>query len=146
MDSHALRTLEFPKVLERLARHAAFSAGKELALALTPATDVGDVVRRQRRTAEGRRLMQLKPRTGLQGAHDVRPLAEKASRGGILTPEELLNIASTLECARELKSSISRLSEELPLLADVVDGIEPLARTVENINRSINQRADAPAL
>jgi len=142
MDAHALRTLEFPKILERLARHAAFSAGKELALALTPSMDIGDVVRRQRKTAEARRLLQLKPRTGLQGAHDVRALAEKASRGGILAPEELLNLASTLECARELKSSISRLAEELPLLADVVDVVEPLTRTVETINRSINQRAE----
>ena len=80
MDAHALRTLEFPKILDRLARHAAFSAGKELALALTPSTDIREVVRRQRHTAEARRLMQLKPRTGLQGSHDVRPLAEKASR------------------------------------------------------------------
>jgi|CXWL01.1.fsa_nt_gi DNA mismatch repair protein MutS2 len=142
MDAHALRTLEFPKILDRLARHAAFSAGKELALALTPSTDIREVVRQQRHTAEARRLMQLKPRTGLQGSHDVRPLAEKASRGGILSAEEFLYTASTLECARELKSSIARLQEDLPLLAEVVDGIEPLVKTVENINRSINQRGE----
>jgi DNA mismatch repair protein MutS2 len=142
MDAHALRTLEYPKILERLARHAAFSAGKDLALGLEPSTDVHDVVRRQRETAEARRLLALKPRTGLPGAHDVRPLAEKASRDGVLTPEELLHIASTLECARELKSSIARLREELPLLAAIADGIEPLVKTVERINRAINQRAE----
>jgi DNA mismatch repair protein MutS2 len=142
MDAHALRTLEFPKVLDRLARHAAFSAGKALALALEPSTDVADIVRRQRLTAEARRLQRLKPRTGLQGAHDVRLLAEKASRGGILMPEELLNVASTLECARELKSSISRLSGDLPLLSGIVEVIEPLTKSVEAINRSIDQRAE----
>ncbi len=142
MDANALRTLEYPKILDRLAKHASFSAGKDLALGLQPSTDIREIVRRQRGTAEARRLQQLKPRTGLQGAHDVRQLAEKAERGGILQPEELLNIASTLECARELKSSISRLETELPLLAAVVDGIEPMVKTVENINRSINQRME----
>jgi len=142
MDAHALRTLEFDKILARLSRHAAFSGGRELALALEPATDVAAVLRRQRETAEARRLLQMKPRTGLQGAHDVRPLAEKAARGGILLPEELLNIAATLECARDLKYSIGKLDEALPLLADAVSVVEPLTRLIDEINRSINQRSE----
>ncbi len=141
MDPHALRTLEFDKILAKLARSTSFSAGRELALDLTPSTDYGEVVRRQRETAEARRLIAMKPRTGLGGAHDVRPLAEKAERGGLLDPDNLLQIASTLECARELKTSIIRL-EELPLLAAVAEGIEPLVRIVEDINRCINQRAE----
>ena len=142
MDPHALRTLEFDKILAKLARCTSFSAGRELALGLTPSTDYGEVVRRQRETAEARRLIAMKPRTGLGGAHDVRPLAEKAQRGGLLDPDNLLQIASTLECARELKTSIVRLGEELPLLAEVADGIEPLVRLVEDINRCINQRGE----
>ncbi|MEX2225972.1 MAG: endonuclease MutS2 [Dehalococcoidia bacterium] len=142
MDAHALRTLEFDKILARLARHAAFSGGRELALALEPSTDYATVLKRQRETAEARRLLQMKPRTGLQGAHDVRPLAEKAERGGILLPEDLLNVASTLECARDLKYAIGKLDETLPLLADSVSVIEPLARLIEDINRSINQRSE----
>jgi len=142
MDAHALRTLEFDKILARFARHTSFSAGKDLALALEPSPEHREVVRRQRETAEARRLLQLKPRTGLGGAHDVRPLAEKASRGGVLDANDLLAIASTLECARDLRASITRLDEALPLLAEVADGIEPMTRTIENINRCINQRAE----
>jgi DNA mismatch repair protein MutS2 len=141
MDPHAFRTLEFDKILAKLARSTSFSAGRELALDLTPSTDYGEVVRRQRETAEARRLIAMKPRTGLGGAHDVRPLAEKAERGGLLDPDNLLQIASTLECARELKTSIIRL-EELPLLAEIASGIEPLVRIVEDINRCINQRSE----
>lgn len=142
MDDHALRTLEFDKILARLARHTAFSAGRERALALTPSPEYREVVRRQRETAEARRLLQMKPRTGLPGAHDVRPLAAKAARGGVLPPEELLQVASTLECARDLKHSIARLEESLPLLADTVSVIEPLSRLIDEINRCIDQRAE----
>src|SRR5437879_13237823 len=86
MDAHALRTLEFDKVIARLARHTSFAAGREVALALEPSTDFDEVVRRQRETAEARRLLQLKPRTGPGGAHDVGPLAVKAERGGMREP------------------------------------------------------------
>jgi len=141
MDAHALRTLEFDKIRAKLARHASFSAGKELALALEPSPEYREVVRRQRETAEARRLLQMKPHTGLRGAHDVRPLAEKAERGGILDPNELLTLASTLECARDFKASVARL-EALPLLREVVDLIEPMARTIDEINRCINQRGE----
>lgn len=142
MDDHALRTLEFDKILAKLARCTSFAAGEQLALALTPSADYREVVRRQRETAEARRLMQLKPRTGLGGAHDVRPLAEKAARGGLLDAQNLLDIASTLECARDMKTSITRLDESLPILANIVDGMEPLVRTIDSINRSINQRGE----
>ena len=141
MDAHALRTLEFDKILAKLARHTSFSAGRELALALEPSSELREVVRRQRETAEARRLVAMKPRTGLGGAHDVRPLAEKAARGGVLDPNDLLAIVSTLECARDLKTSVQRL-EALPLMKETVDLIEPMVRTIENINRCINQRAE----
>jgi len=142
MDAHALRTLEFDKILARLARHTSFSAGKERAITLEPTADFAAVVLRQRETAEARRLLQLKPRTGLGGAHDVRPAAEKAQRGGILEPNALLEIATTLECARDLKHAIARLDEALPLLADAVSVIAPLTRLIDDINRSINQRGE----
>jgi DNA mismatch repair protein MutS2 len=142
VDAHALRVLEFDKIVARLARRTSFSAGRERALALVPSTDRAEVVRLQRETAEARRLLALKPRTGLPGAHDVRPLADKASRGGVLAPEDLLQVASTLDCARDLKYSIGRLDESLPLLAEGVDAIEPLGRLIDDINRCINQRAE----
>jgi len=142
MDTHARRTLEYDKICAKLARHASFSAGRDLALALEPSGDYREVVRRQRETAEARRLLRMKPRTGLAGAHDVRAVAEKASRGGVLEPQDLLQIADTLACAREMKTAVVRLDEALPLLADAVSVMEPTPRLIEDINRSINQRGE----
>jgi DNA mismatch repair protein MutS2 len=142
MDAHALRTLEYDKIIARLARHTSFAAGQALALALEPSTEHREVVARQRETAEARRLIALKPRTGLGGAHDVRAPALKASRNGILEPLELLDIQTTLECARDLKYSIGKLEESLPLLADAVSVIEPLTRVIDDVKRCINQRGE----
>jgi len=144
-----LATLEFDKVLARLARHASFSAGRELALALRPSTNHAEVVRRQRLTAEARRLRAMKPSIGLGGAHDVRPLAHKASLGGILEPTELLDISSTLRAAQEMRSTLTRLSggapgiqAGLPLLAELVEDLPEAPDVVADIARCINARAE----
>ncbi len=142
MDEHTLRVLEFDKVLARLARHTSFSAGRELALALEPSTEREEVVRRQRLTAEARRLRELQPRAGLGGVHDVRPQVDKAARGGALLPPELLDIASTLAAAGDLRAGVVRFREELPLLASLSGETEPLPELVAEINRCIDQRAE----
>ncbi len=142
MDEHALQILEFPKIVDRLARLTSFSASRELALALRPSNDFDEVVRRQRMTAEARRLREMKPRVGVEGARDVRELARKAALGGVLEPSELLDIASLLAAARETHGTLSRLGSALPLLAGVASRIEPQPALLELITRSINPRAE----
>ena len=146
MDEKTLNTLEFDKVLTRLARHASFSAGRELALALRPSTDYDEVLRNQRLTAEARRLREMQPRSGLGGVHDVRQLANKANLGGILEPSELLEVAGTLAAGRALKEAVLRLGgppgNKLPLLADIAGQITDLAEAAGEIFRCITPRAE----
>jgi len=75
VDSKHWTTLELPKVLARLASHTSFSAGGDLARALSPSTDPDTVTRRLRETSEARRLLNSKTDVGLGGVHDVRPFA-----------------------------------------------------------------------
>jgi DNA mismatch repair protein MutS2 len=142
MHEKTLTTLEFDKVLARLARHTSFSAGRELALALRPSTNHAEVVRRQRLTAEARRLRAMKPNVSLRGSHDARPLAQKASLGGILEPTEFLEIASTLRAALEMRSTLARLSGNLPLLAELAEDLPEAPDLVADIARCINARAE----
>ncbi len=150
MNDHTLRVLEFDKVLARLAELTTFSAGRSLAEELRPATDRDEVVHRQRITAEARRLRELHPRIGLGGSHDVRAVADKAARGGVLQATELLEIASTLVAAGELRRVIVRFRPDertpqrdgLPLLADLADRAEALPELAEEINRCIDHRAE----
>ena len=81
-----LATLEFDKILARLAGLCQTTAGRELALALRPSSDYAEVVRRQRLTAEARRLLELKPNLSLGGARDVRPHAARAPSPASLSP------------------------------------------------------------
>ena len=86
-DKH-LSVLEFHKVLDRLARQAAFSAGRELCLQLDVVSDLAEATRRQKETSEARALLAAKADVSLGGAHDVRPLLEKARRAFRLMPTD----------------------------------------------------------
>jgi DNA mismatch repair protein MutS2 len=142
MKPKHLHTLEFPKILERLARHADFSASKELALALTPALSLSEARERQAETSEARRLLSLRSNASIGGARDVRPLLQQAQRLGALLPPELLDIRQTLIAGRDLKRVITRLGDQLPRLADAAGRIQECPVLVQEITRCISDRGD----
>ena len=142
MDSRYLHTLEFPKILEQLAAHTAFSGSRQLALALRPSHDPEDVGLRQKETAEARFLLELQTNTSIGGARDVRPLLDDSRRGIILLPGQLLEIKSTLLSGRSLRNTIMRQSGQFPRLADIAGRAEECAHVVAEISRCIDDRAE----
>ncbi|TES92420.1 MAG: endonuclease MutS2, partial [Anaerolineales bacterium] len=81
MDEKTLQTLEYDKILDRLATYAAFGASREKALALRPVTDLSSANRILVETTEARLLLDTEPSTTIGGARDVREQVEGASRG-----------------------------------------------------------------
>src|SRR5215472_11041149 len=108
MHEKSLTTLEYPKILERLAHEAAFSASKALALALLPATDLREVEQRQAHTSEAKRLLEVRPDAGVRGARDIRPLVVRAERGAMLAPSDLLEVLSTIRSAISVARLLDR--------------------------------------
>jgi DNA mismatch repair protein MutS2 len=142
MDEKALNTLEFPKVLERLARHTAFSLSAELARFLRPAPHLEEAQRELRITSEARQLLKDQPQTGVGGARDLRTYLEAASRGQALTPAELLDVKGTLVAGRNLARKLVDLEAEIPLLAGIAAGIPNPAGVVDAITKAISARAE----
>ncbi|MCL4297115.1 MAG: Smr/MutS family protein [Anaerolineae bacterium] len=141
MDKH-LVTLEFPKILDKLAYYAMFSASKELALALRPSPYLAEAQGWQAETSEAVHLLSAKVGIGIGGTRDVRPLTGRAQRGAILIPPELLEIRQTLIAARDLQRTITRLAEVYPRLADIAQRIEPCPGLVNDINQAIDERGE----
>ncbi len=139
MDAKHWTTLELPKVLARLAGYTSFSAGGDLARALTPSADPGTVTRRLRETSEARRLMSSKADVSLGGVRDVRPLAIAAERDGTLLPQELLDVRRTLIAARELRRTLIKLDNLFPSLAAIAARVADLPGLVNEIGRCIDE-------
>jgi DNA mismatch repair protein MutS2 len=142
MHEKSLSTLEYPKTLERLAHEAAFSASKELALALQPATDLREVERRQAYTTEARRLLEVRPDAGVRSARDVRPLVLRAERGAMLMPADLLEVLSTVRSAIYVAHMLGRLDDEFPLLKALGADLPQLPALAERIEQSISEEGE----
>ncbi len=140
MNAKHLATLEFPKVLARLATYTSFSAGEEQARALTPATSLQEIRWRLETTGEARTLLDSKPDATLGGAHDIRPLAKAAQRGATLPPPELLDVRDTLVAARNLHRTLTRLESQFPRLAHLANGIQLCPEIIAEINRCLDER------
>ncbi|MEW6181262.1 MAG: endonuclease MutS2 [Chloroflexota bacterium] len=142
MDVKSLTMLEFPKVLERLAAYADFSASAELARNLRPTADLQEALARQATTTEARRLLSVKSEVGIGGARDVRPLVERAARSGVLLPAEFLEIKSTLIAARDLYRTLENKAAEYPHLAEIARPLAPPPGLIEAISRTISERGE----
>jgi len=142
VDPKHLTTLEFPKVLARLATYASFSAGEELARALSPETSLREIRWRLETTSEARAMLDANPETTLGGARDIRPLVEAARRGATLPPPELLDARDTLVAARNLHRALTRLESQFPRLAYLASDIQPCPGVVAEINRCVGEHGD----
>ena len=142
MDDHALRVLEFEKVLALLAGEAAFSLGRELAMAERPATELAAVIRLQSETAEIRYLDQQGIDIPFAGAKDVRDLVRAAAIGQLLGPNDLVDIAGTLKAAWRLHHVLERLRDRVPTLAGIADGACDFRRFTDAIDAAITPRGE----
>ena len=95
-----LSTLEYEKIIKMLADSAATDGAKSRALSLVPTDDFDMVVLRQRRTDDAKRLINSKGYPSFAAEERVVSSAERAYKGAILSPSELLEVASLLRSAR----------------------------------------------
>ena len=137
MDAKSLTTLELPKVLERLASQAAFSASKDLARSLEPTADLAIARRRQAETTEAARLLSIHSSLSIGGAHDVRPQATQATRAAVLEPQELLDIKSTLISARTLTRFFEKGAASAPTLGEIARRMRLSLRRVKQLNKMV---------
>lgn len=142
MDEKSLNTLEYSKVLERLAGYADFSASAELIRAMRPTSDLQEALDRLALTSEARRLLSVKAEVSVGGARDVRPLTDRAARSGMLLPAELLEIKYTLVAARDLFRVFEHKSSEYPHLAAIAQELIPPPGLIEAITRAISDRGE----
>src|SRR5688572_23943753 len=141
MDSKTLNVLEYPKILERLRTFCDFSASMELALSLQPTDSYDLALARLAETSEARTLFTTSD-IGIGGAHDIRPAAELAARGGVLDAQQLLDVKSMLISCRQLKKSFERRTDEYPRLVQIAAGLPESHGIVDAITRVLSERGE----
>ncbi len=118
------KTLEFNKILSRMAEYTESATVKERILSLEPFGSLDDAKNAQRETTEAQSaLLKLGTPPVTLSAEDVRVYAKRAERGGVLQANELLHTARLLYIARRMKAYIGETSEDSLLLRGIGERI-----------------------
>ena len=142
MDEKSLQILEYSKILEHLADYCSFPASREKAYALRPTSDLFEARQRQAQTSEGVQLLASHPDLSIGGARDVRASVDLAQHGGVLPPNELLEIKYTLIAGRNLARNFERFGVQYPKLSDIAAQLPPSIGLIDTISRSISDRGE----
>ncbi len=108
--------LSWPSLLEQLAGRCHTVRGAALARALAPLPSIADAHQRQAEIVEARALQDHGEPLSFGGIYDVATALERSSKGGVLDPDELVELGSTLLGATRLRRHVLSRAAELPRL------------------------------
>jgi len=139
MNQKVLRTLEYNKIVERLAEYAFGADTKERCLSLLPSTSLSEITNAQQQTKDAMNRSLKKGRLDCSGIKPLSSAIRRVEIGGTMNIEELLGLCKLLETARRVKAYDRKEREDFPSdsLSELFDGLEPLSPLCDEIRRCI---------
>lgn len=136
-DAHTLRVLELDYVRQEWAKRAETLVGREFVLQRSLTREESLIQRRLQETDDAARLLMREPPPPLR-VPEPRPAVQKAEKGGVLSPEELLHIQNLLQASRQCKSHLLPRAERYPRLAVYAEGLHTLSALEKQIGLCIS--------
>jgi len=138
------RVLEFPRVLDMLARRCQYSVAVERATEIGPTGDLGQVRYLLAVTREAVELLNGNPGFSVGGVRDIRDIVERARVGVLLAAGDLREVLDTIQAAAALRRTFFQtgVSERSPLLAEFVESIASLPGIESDLSRTIGSRGE----
>lgn len=139
MNQKALQTLEYNKIIAKLAEYATSPLGRELCNALIPSSNLDEIIQTQTETTDALTRIRQKGGISFSGIHSISDSLKRLEIGSSLGIVELLSISSQLTVAARAKSYGRH--EESPLPSDSLEemfrALEPLTPLNAEIKRCI---------
>ncbi len=142
MHDHTLELLEYPKILDRLAFHCAFSGGQHRARTLKPSRDRAAIHTWLTLTQEAYDYLAHQPEPSFGGITDVSALLVRAQRRVMLLPGELRDIQLLLERTGTLQRTFTQHQATYPGLAEMAGLLHACRSLAGEIARCISERAE----
>ena len=133
----AISTLEFEKITDMLSALAPTEGAKQLARTLVPSGDLVTVMKRLRETTDAKNMSAANGNPSFGGIVDVTASCERAVKGAMLNPRELLDVADLLHVTSRLVAYVGEKSETAGCLAEIFSRLIPNSRVEAAIKRAI---------
>jgi DNA mismatch repair protein MutS2 len=140
MDAHTLELLGYASIRELLAHYATTSLGRELARQLEPSTQISFIQRQIALTSEMVAALEEGAVPPLSGIHDIRLWVRRAALGTMLSAEQLVQVAETLQATGALYRYRMRLPGHCVGLIELLAGVEDLGTLARRISSCIDRR------
>ncbi len=139
MNKKVLHTLEYNKIIEKLAAFAVSPMAKERAQELMPAIVMSDIALWQQETTEAADMILRKGTPSFGGFREIRPQLRRASMAGVLSISELMEIGEFLYVCRKIKNygKHENKGEAYGRMDEYFDLLAPLPSLENEISRCI---------
>ena len=141
IQPETLNLLEWPRLCQHLATFAATKLGAQAARQLALPAQLAQSQALLIQTREAYWLDEKTTGLSFAGIQPIHTALERASRGGLLSGEELLAIATTLNGARQLRRQIDA-HDEVPVLQAMVADLRTYPELEQHIHHCIDDRGD----
>ena len=141
MDQQTLEALEYNRIVEVLSGLAATSCGKSLCLSVKPSVSLKGINESLLDTYEMQEILNLYQDIPLSGIADLRPYLKRVSTdGAYLSPEEFLDIRSTLDAIHRIKDFFSPLSSKYPRASSRAASLSLYVDLLNDIDRTFDEK------
>ena len=141
MNEKGLKTLEYHKIIAKLADYAHSADAKARCMALRPGTDLAEIKLLRLQTKDALTRLFKSGSVSFSGVNDIRASLKRLEIGGVLSTLELLRVCSLLEAAKRAKAFSRTATEDDPTavdsLAEMFAQLEPLTPLYDEIRRCI---------
>ena len=139
MNTKALKTLEYDKIISQLAEYASSPLGRKLCEDLLPSADIQEIRLNQTQTTDALTRVRQKGSISFTGLKDVGDSLKRLEVGSSLSIIELLSVSSILTIAARAKAYGRHEDSELPedSLESMFSMLEPLTPLNTEIRRCI---------
>lgn len=136
-----LIALEFNKILDRLSKYAKTKYAKEIISNLVPTSDYEKVISLNEETKEAFQAIVRLSDIPLGGLYELKGSLQRAKIGGVLEPNELLNVVGLLDCGVNVIKyfkSLEGIKEPCPNLNKYVSNITNFPTLKSSITLAIS--------
>ena len=139
MNTKALKTLEYNKIIDKLTEFAGSALAKEMCRNLQPSTDLYEIQALQKETSDALSRIYQKGAVSFRGVRDIRGSIKRLEIGAIIGINELLSICSLLDVCSKVKaySRNDRDPDFEDSLEAMFQALQPLTPVSSEIRRCI---------
>jgi len=142
LNEHSIRVLEFDRIRESLLDQCSTDGGKSLVLTMQSFERLEEIEHALVETTQAKNFLTGFGNLPFLGIHSIGELVRMCVLGSSIDPKDLLDLLTTLQLSREIKTLLETQKENIPAIWQVAQKIRPQLQLEQIISRTIDENGE----